>query len=158
MRGVHPVWAAAWLRPIASPGTVTVPCKWSIGLMLHYGHTIAACPHVLQTLNVLPAHTSFRPMMALTSSAFKTCACALETCKPNCIDFSLCLRPAAHKKPQGMWWRHRSPPDREAGSRAKGHVALRSPPLQGGRIWSCRTCGALEPSLVERQDLELQDT
>jgi hypothetical protein len=36
-------------------------------------------------------------------------------------------------------------------------VALWSPRLQGGRIQSCRTCGAPKPSLRGRQDPEQQD-
>jgi hypothetical protein len=47
-----------------------------------------------------------------------------------------------------MRWQHWSPPDRELGSGAVGHVALQSPPLQGGRIWSCKIHGAPEPSLL----------
>jgi hypothetical protein len=49
-------------------------------------------------------------------------------------------------------------PCREAISGAIGHAVLRSPPLQGGRIWSYRTHGAPKPSPVGRQDLELYDT
>jgi hypothetical protein len=63
------------------------------------------------------------------------------------LGFSLFLRPAVYRKPLGLRWWHWSPPGREAGSGAVGHVALRSPLLQGGRIRSCRTCGALEPPL-----------
>jgi hypothetical protein len=85
---------------------------------------------------------------------------ALETCMPRSIGrpsrpFLMYLRPMAHRTPQGMRWQHRSPPDREAGSRAVGHTSLQSPPLQGGRIRSCRTRGAPEPSPTGRQGLEL---
>jgi hypothetical protein len=60
---------------------------------------------------------------------------ALETHEPSYIDglarpFFIYLRPTVHRKSQGMQWRHRNPPGREAGSGAVGHTALRSPPLQ----------------------------
>jgi hypothetical protein len=47
--------------------------------------TAAACLHVLQALNVLPARTSCRPMMALSLGALETWTRALGTCKPSCI-------------------------------------------------------------------------
>jgi hypothetical protein len=51
---------------------------------LHYSHTVAACPHVLSTLNVLFARTSYMPMMVLMSGVLEIYACALGTCEPSC--------------------------------------------------------------------------
>jgi hypothetical protein len=48
-------------------------------------------------------------------------------------------------------WRSIALPYRETGSGAVGHVAHRSPPLQGGRIQSCRTRDAPEPNLAGRR-------
>jgi hypothetical protein len=80
----HHARSAAWLGPVASPSTVVVPCAWSVGHVMHYSNTVATCSHVLQALNVLSGCTSCRPMMARTSDALETCACALGTCEPNC--------------------------------------------------------------------------
>jgi hypothetical protein len=53
-----------------------------------------------------------------------------------------------------MRWRHRSLLGREARSGAMGHAVLRSPPLEGGRIQSCMTHDAPEPSAAGRWGLE----
>jgi hypothetical protein len=76
----HHTWSAAWLGPVASPGTVAMPCVWSAGPTLHCSHTVAACLHVLQALNAVPSHTLCRHMMALMSGVLKTCVRALGTC------------------------------------------------------------------------------
>jgi hypothetical protein len=57
--------------------TVAVSGEWSTVLTLHYSYTVVACLYVLQALTVMFAHMSCRSMMALTSDAFETCACAL---------------------------------------------------------------------------------
>jgi hypothetical protein len=114
--------------------------------------TVATYPQDVHALNAQPDHMSYRPMMALTSDAWETCVHALGTCMPSCTGrptgVSLCLKLMVHRKPQGMRWQHQSPPSREAGSRVVGHTALRSPPLQGGRIQSCRIRDASEPGEV----------
>jgi hypothetical protein len=99
-------------------------------------------------------------MMAQTSGVLETCVCALGTYEPSCTGrpTRLFFMLEAHRKPQGMRWRHRNPPGREAGSGVVGHAALRSPPLEGGRTWSCMTHGALEPSPSGRRGLELRYT
>jgi hypothetical protein len=76
------------------------------------------------------------------------------TAQADLLGFSLCLRPTVYRKPHGMQWWHWSPPGREVGSGAVGHVALQSPLLHGGRIRSCRTCGTLKPSLTGRRGPE----
>jgi hypothetical protein len=80
------VRSTAWRRATTSPRAIEVPCEWSTRLTLHCSCTLAACLHALQALNVLPACTSWKPMMALTSSALEECARAQETCGPSYID------------------------------------------------------------------------
>jgi hypothetical protein len=101
--------------------------------------------------------------------ALGTCTRVLRTGEPGYVGrparLSLSLRPMAHREPLGMQWQHRSPPGREVGSRAAGHVTTsepslserwdpdpletwrrRSPPYQGGRDWGhwiCDDAGAL---------------
>jgi hypothetical protein len=58
-------------RAVESLGTVAVPGEWFIVLALPCSHTVAACPHVLQALTTLPACTSCRLMMTLTSGALE---------------------------------------------------------------------------------------
>jgi hypothetical protein len=53
-------------------GIVVMLDEWSIVLVLHCSHIIAACLYALQALTTLPVHTSCRPMMALISCALKT--------------------------------------------------------------------------------------
>jgi hypothetical protein len=106
---------------VGSSGIVAMPGEWSAGPVLQCIHTVAACPHILQALNVLPAYTSCRPMMALTSGALEICTRALGTCEPSCIGrtaklffmFESC-------DPQGTVGHvvAQSPPSREAGSEA----------------------------------------
>jgi hypothetical protein len=74
----HRTQSAVWRHAVASPGTVVVLGEWSTVLALHCSRTIAACAHVLQTLTVLPAHTSCRHMMALMSGALKMSACVVN--------------------------------------------------------------------------------
>jgi hypothetical protein len=62
--------------------------EWSIGTVLHCSHIVAACPHILQALNVLPIHTSCKPMMTLTSGALETCVHALGTYELSCTGMS----------------------------------------------------------------------
>jgi hypothetical protein len=69
---------------VLSGRTVAVPYEWSTGSALHYSHIVAACPHVLQVLNVLPVRTSYMPIMALMSGALETYVCALGTYEPSC--------------------------------------------------------------------------
>jgi hypothetical protein len=69
-----------WRHTVESLGTVAVPDEWSIVLTLNCSRVVAVCPYVLQVLTVLPARTSCRPIMALTSDALKTCTHALRTC------------------------------------------------------------------------------
>jgi hypothetical protein len=76
--------SAVWHRAVGSRNTVEVPGECSTVLVLHCSHNVAACPHVLQALTTLHAHTSCRTMMALTSGALEICARALGTCEPSC--------------------------------------------------------------------------
>jgi hypothetical protein len=119
---------------------------------------VTACPHILQTLTVLPAHTSCRPMMALTTGTLKTYACALETCQPSYIGqpSRIFLMFEGHG-PQGtaVHVAARSPPCREAGSEAIGYAAHRSPP-SGSRVTVHMV--ASETFLSGRQDMESLDT
>jgi hypothetical protein len=76
---------SAVLRRAVEPfDTVAVSDEWSIVMTMHYSHTVAACLHVLQTLTMLPARTSYRPMMALISGALEMYECAMGTCVPSC--------------------------------------------------------------------------
>jgi hypothetical protein len=158
--------SAVWCRAIGSSCTVAVTGGWSVALVLHRSRTVAACPHVLQALAVVPACMSCRPIMVLMLGVLETCVHAFGICEPCHTG-----RPArlffvleAHGL-QGATGRvgARSPPRREAGSGATGHVvhmvALepfspgrrvlepldtrrpRSPPRLGGRIRSYRICG-----------------
>jgi hypothetical protein len=96
-------------------------------------------------------------MRALTSGALQTCARALGTCESGCIE-----RPARlffmfeTRRPQGIVGRvaARSPPRREAGSKAVGYTAHRSPP-NGSR--ATIHVAASEPFLSMRQDPEPLD-
>jgi hypothetical protein len=54
-----------WHRAVELLGTVVVLGEWFIVL-------------------ALPAHTSYRPMIALMSSALETCTRALRTCVTSC--------------------------------------------------------------------------
>jgi hypothetical protein len=127
--------SVVWHRAIGSHGTIAAPVKWTTVLALHYSHTVATCPHVLQALTALPTRTSCRPMKALMPSALEMCASALGTCGPSCTS-----RPTRlfflheARGPQGTTGRvaARSPPSREAGSKAVGHMVLRSPPSGSG--------------------------
>jgi hypothetical protein len=60
--------------------------------------------------------------MALMSGVLQTCARALGTWEPNCIDmptrFLFMLEPVDHRGPQDAWW-----------PRALGHVAVLEPTL-----------------------------
>jgi hypothetical protein len=96
-------------------------------------------------------------MRTLTSGALQTCARALGTCESGCIE-----RPARlffmfeTRRPQGIVGRvaARSPPRREAGSKAIGYTAHRSPP-NGSR--ATIHVAASEPFLSMRQDPEPLD-
>jgi hypothetical protein len=68
----HCTWSAVWHHAVGSPGTVVVSGEWSTVLVLHCSHTRAACPHVLQALTAMSAHTYYRPMMALMCGALET--------------------------------------------------------------------------------------
>jgi hypothetical protein len=95
--------SAAWHHAVRLPYIVVVPDEWSAVLTLHCSCAIAACPHVLQALTVVPVRTSYKPMMALMSAALKMCMHALgieEPCyigKPTRPFFM--LEPAAHRGP-----------------------------------------------------------
>jgi hypothetical protein len=75
--------SAAWRRAVLSHVTIVVPGEWSIGLTLHYSCTVATYPHFLKALTTLPAHTSYRPVMVMTSGIFETCTRELETRGPS---------------------------------------------------------------------------
>jgi hypothetical protein len=123
--------SAIWHHAVGSPGTVTVLGDWSIGPVLHFSNTVAACLYVLQALNALPDRMTCRNMMALMSGAMETCAHALGTYEPYCTG-----RPTKlffmfeARDPQGTVARvvARSSPSKEARSGATGHAAHRSPP------------------------------
>jgi hypothetical protein len=115
------VWSAAWRRATTSPRAIEVPCEWSTRLTLHCSCTLAACLHALQALNVLPACTSWKPMMALTSSALEECARAQETCGPSYIGrLARVLFMLVARGPHGT----------------TGRVAAPEPSHRGGRVWS----------------------
>jgi hypothetical protein len=120
--------------------------------------TVAACPHVLQALNVMPVCTSCRSMTALTSGALETCTHTLGTCKPSYTGMSarLFFMLEVHS-PQRAIGRvaAQSPPHREAGSRAAGHAAHRSPPSGSRSMVHVVTS---EPFLLGRRVLEPLDT
>jgi hypothetical protein len=124
--------SALWRRTVESFGTVAVPDEWSIVLVLHCSRIVSTCLHALQALTTLPARMSYRSMLALTSGALKTCACALGTCVSSCTGRSakLFFMLEAHG-PQG----------------AAGHVVVPEPTLAGSRGPSHRICGSAEAHL-----------
>jgi hypothetical protein len=63
--------STAWRRAVGPANTIAEPSEWSIGPALHCSHIIATCPHLLQALTMLPARTSYRVMMALTSGTLE---------------------------------------------------------------------------------------
>jgi hypothetical protein len=67
----HRAWSTAWPRHVGSP------YEWSTGSALHCRHIVGTCPHVLQAWTALPARTSCKIMMALTSGVLETCKHAL---------------------------------------------------------------------------------
>jgi hypothetical protein len=157
---------AAWLRPVASPGTIAVPYKWSPGLTPHCSRLSAclagikcvACLHVLQALNALLVHTSCRPMMTLASGVLQTCVRALGTCEPSCTGRLVRLFFMFEARGPQRTARHvvaRSPPDREARFEAAGHAAHQSPPSGSGATIHMV---APEPFLSGRWVLEPLDT
>jgi hypothetical protein len=78
----HCTRSAPWRHGVESLGTIVVSGEWSMVLTLHCSRTVAVCPRALQALTALPAHTSCRPMMTLTSGIMETCA--LGTCVTSC--------------------------------------------------------------------------
>jgi hypothetical protein len=99
--------SVVWHRAIGSHGTIAVPVKWTTVLALHYSHTVATCPHVLQALTALPTRTSCRPMKALMPGALEMCASALGTCGPSCTSRPTRLfflhEARGHRGPQDVW-------------------------------------------------------
>jgi hypothetical protein len=104
----------------------------------------------LMTLHIKMARTAMalsawsRKLIPMGKMAYHICREVIGQ-----LDFSLCLRPAAHREPQDAWQRW-SPPVREAGSRAIAHAAALEPSPEGNP--------GLEPSLVGRRSLEPLDT
>jgi hypothetical protein len=114
---------------MGTSGLVVLPGEWSVVLVLHYNHTVAAYPHVLQVVTVVPAHTSGSPIMALASGALETCTPALGTGEPCCTGRSARLFFILEARDsQGTAGRvaAQSPPHGEAGSGATLCVACRS--------------------------------
>jgi hypothetical protein len=133
--------SAAWRHAIGSPGTIAVLAKWSTVLALHCSRTVVVYPHVLQPLTALPARTSYRPIMALTSGALETSALALGTCMPSYTG-----------RPTKLFFilKVRSPHET-----VRHAVTAPEPSRYGGRIRSRITRGAPESSSAGRQDPEL---
>jgi hypothetical protein len=115
-------------------------------LALHCSHTVAVRPHALQTLTTLPARTSCRYMIALTSGALKTCTRALRTCVARCIGRLARLffilethgtqRAVGHVvAPEPISAGRRGPEPQDTRHR-------RSSPQSGGEVRSHRTCGS----------------
>jgi hypothetical protein len=137
--------SAAWRRAVGSLYTVAVPGEWSAALALHCSCTIVVYPHVLQTLTAVPARTSCRCMMALTSGTLETCTRALGTGEPCCIGWFAGLllmleardphrtvgRVAARSPPRR---RHDLVPRDTRRSRATVHVMTSEPTLAGRQI------------------------
>jgi hypothetical protein len=150
--------SVVWHRAIKSPGTIAVLGEWTTGPVLLYSRAIVACPHVLQLLTALHAHTSCRPMMALTSDVLEICVHVLGIRGPSCTGSPdrLFFMHVAH----GPWGTAghvtaRSPPSREAGSRAIVDTADRSPP-SGSRAMV--HMAALDPFSLGRWVPEPWDT
>jgi hypothetical protein len=90
---------------------------------------------------VVPVRTYYRPMMALTSGTMEMCARALGIGMP-CLTGRLArlfFMFEAHGPHETAWH----------------EVTAMEPSRYGGRIRSCRTRGAPEPSSAGRQDPEL---
>jgi hypothetical protein len=140
---------------MGTSGLVVLPGEWSVVLVLHYNHTVAAYPHVLQVVTVVPAHTSGSPIMALASGALETCTPALGTGEPCCTGRSARLffhtwgpwltrncrtRGCSEPSPRRGWiWSHvmRGVPE------PCYTWQPRSPPQLGGRFWCCGTRGGV---------------
>jgi hypothetical protein len=130
---------------------VVLPDEWSVVLVLHYSHTVAAYPHVLQVVAVVPAHTSGSPIMALASGALETCTPALGTGEPCCTGRSArlfsYLRPVTHKELQDAWLLRALPTER-----------LDLEPRYAWRAGATLHVTASEPTSAGRQVLVLWDT
>jgi hypothetical protein len=139
-------------------GIVAMLGEWSTMLAIHCSRIIATCPHVLQALSALPARTSRRLMIVLTSGILETYARAFRTRGSSRTGrpvrlffmFEIC-------GPQGTaaCVAAQIPPSREAGSRATGHATLRSPPSRFRAMIHVVTS---EPTLAERWVPEPLDT
>jgi hypothetical protein len=80
----HCTQPATWHSAVESLDIVAVPGEWSTVLALHCSHTVATCPHVLQTWSVMPARKSCTLRMALMLGVSKMCVRALGTCVSSC--------------------------------------------------------------------------
>jgi hypothetical protein len=69
----HCTRSAPWRHGVESLDIVVVSGEWYMVLALHCSHTVVVCLHALQALTALPARTSYRPMMTLTSGIMETC-------------------------------------------------------------------------------------
>jgi hypothetical protein len=150
--------STAWHCAVRSHDTIVVLGEWSTRPALHYSCTVASCLHVLQALTTLPACTSCRRRMALTSGVLETYVRALGTCGPSCTvrPASLFFMLVTHSPQETIGHvAARSPPGREAGSGATGHVAHRSPPSGSGATVHVV---APEPFSSGKRVLEPRDT
>jgi hypothetical protein len=138
---------------MGTSGLVVLPGEWSAVLVLHYSHIVAAYPHVLQVVTVVPAHTPGSPIMALASGALETCTPALGTCKPCCTGKSARLFFILEARDsQGTARRvaAQSPPHGEAGSEATLHVAASEPTSAGRQVlvlWDTWRCVVAHPTI-----------
>jgi hypothetical protein len=118
--------STVWHHHVGSPGTVAMPCEWSTGPAWYCSFMISAGPHVLQALNVPPACTSCRLMMALTLGVLVTCVRDSKTRESSYIGSSARFFFMLETRgPQGT----------------VGCVAALELSRQGGRVRSYRTYG-----------------
>jgi hypothetical protein len=149
--------SAVWCRAVELLSTVAVSDEWSIVLVLHCSHSVAAYPHAFQTLTMLPTRMSCRPMMALTSGFLETYvhweyACLVA--QAGLLDFSLYLKHTTYRE---LWdiWQYRSPA--QPGGEVQSHSTHGSVGAHlGWEVWS----GAIghmvapEPTSTERRGPE----
>jgi hypothetical protein len=127
--------------------TVAMPSEWSIVLALHCSRTVTTYLHALQALIALPARTSCRPMMALTSGALEMCARALGTCVSSCTGSPTRLFFMLESHGQQGAAGHMAAPEptsaERRGPEPRDTWQRRSPPQRGGEVRSHETHGSV---------------
>jgi hypothetical protein len=140
-----------WRRAAESLGTVALSIKWSIVLMMYCSRIVASC---LQPLTALSACTSCRPCQTSWKLARVCWEHVCLAAKAGLLDFSLCLRPTTHREPRDTWQR-RSPT--QSGGEVRSHRTHGSVRAHLNREARSRAIGhvaASEPTSAERRDLE----